>query len=351
LADNLCPGDVNRRITVNSCSRDIIRMSARPHASSHKDGKCRVRGNPVKLHGITYLSIYIQRYNNIAGAHLSRNGNIKTNVAEYKSDTGSTLSSGTFSNIVVSYKQADGLYIYKNNNLLAHNSAVSGTVDVGNLCIGNTSFGYSSTFRGCISDVKYWDNYLDYDSVNEIVPAGQLKNYPICMFGNSVGDYVIDVSPTPVEMNKGLFYGFPDYKEDSHFSDTIQLFMKLGEAYNCYITAWDDATHSSVLNTVLKEELCKITACVYRSPDANIDTWPDANQQDTTIPRVYDYVSDFPIKGNELYYGKFNLVYYVREPNIVGDIVSIRPRISTINSDIFIPGNYDFILSLHYQYT
>lgn len=277
---------------------------------------------------------------------------IKTDVAEYKSDTGSTLSSGTFNHIVASYRESDGLYVYKNNNLIAHNTFVTGTVGSGNLCIGNTAFGYSSTFRGCISDVKYWDNYLPSEDVNEIVIAGQLQSYPICMFGTSVGDYIVDagvVGPTVIDY--GLFYGFPTYIEDSHFSDTLHLWMTLGEAYNCYLTAWDDSTHSSIANTVLKNELCKITACVYRSVDANTNGEPDHNQQDTTYPPVYDYVSDYPIKGNEIYYGKFNLVYYVREPNVIGDMVSIRPRISTINSALFDPGNYDFVITFHYQYT
>jgi len=290
----------------------------------------------------TYFSVGCSESNTITYS-------IKTDVAEYKSDTGGTLSSGTFVNIVASYDQSNGFYLYKNNNLLAYNSMVSGTVGSGNLCIGNTTYGYNSTFRGCINDVKYWDDYLDSDSVNEIILAGQTKDYPICMFGSSVGDYVVDVSPSPVEMNKGLFYGFPHDKQDSHFTDTLCLMLKFGEAYNCYITAWDDSTHSSVLNTVLKEELCKIAACVYRSPESG--GWPTQDQQNTTIPHVYDYVSDFPIKGNELFYGKFNLVYYVREPNIIGDMVSIRPRISTINSDIFSPGNYDFVITFHYQYT
>jgi len=292
----------------------------------------------------TYFSVGCSESNTITYS-------IKTDVAEYKSDTGGTLSSGTFVNIVASYDQNKGLYLYKNNNLLAYNSMVSGTVGSGNLCIGNTAFGYSSTFRGCINDVKYWDDYLYLEDVNEINLINQLDIYPTCMFGSSVGEYVTDVSPSPVEMDKGLFYGFPHDKQDSHFTDTLCLIMKFGEAYNCYITAWDDSTHSSTLNTVLKEELCKIAACVYRSPDVNTDTWPDDDQQATTIPCVYDYVSDFPIKGNELYYGKFNLVYYVSEPNIIGDMVSIRPRISTINSLVFDPGNYDFVITFHYQYT
>lgn len=276
---------------------------------------------------------------------------IKTSVSTYKSDTGVALTSGVFSHITGSYDQNNGFYLYRDNILLAHNVSVSGTVGSGNLCIGNTAFGYSSTFKGTISDIKYWDTCLDSDFVNEIPIVNNLDAYPICMFGSSVGDYVVDVSPSPVEINKGLFYGLPTYKEDSHFSDTLHLFMKFGEAYNCYITAWDDSTHSSILNTALSNELCKLSACVWRSPDVNTDTWPDNDQQSTTIPHVYDYVSDFPIKGNELFYGKFNLVYYVREPNIVGDIVSVRPRISTVNSLIFSPGNYDFVITFHYQYT
>lgn len=292
----------------------------------------------------TYFSIGCTDTNTIAYS-------MKTDVAEYKSDTGSTLSSGTFYHLVASYTQAGGLCVYKNNNLIASNTSVSGTVGSGNLCIGNTAFGYTSTFNGCISDVKYWDEYLYLKDVNEISLAGQLQPYPICMFGSSVGDYIVEVSSDPVVIDYGLFYGFPTYINDSHFSDTLHLWMSLGEAYNCYLTAWDDATHSSTNNKAITEELCKITACVYRSPDANINGLPDDNQNDTTYPHVYDYVSDYPVKGNEIYYGKFNLVYYVREPNVIGDMVSVRPRISTINSSIFDPGNYDFVITFHYQYT
>jgi hypothetical protein len=172
------------------------------------------------------------------------------------------------------------------------------------------------------------------------------------MFGVSVGDYIVNAGVVgPIVIDYGLFYGFPTYMADSHFSDTLHLWMTLGEAYNCYLTAWDDSTHSSIANIVLENELCKITACVYRSPDANINGEPDSDQATTTYSPVHDYVSDYPIKGNELYYGKFNLVYYVREPNVIGDMVSIRPRISTINNSIFDPGNYDFVITFHYQYT
>lgn len=292
----------------------------------------------------TYFSIGCSATNTVAYS-------MKTDVGNYASNTGSALSSGTFTHLVASYTQASGLSIYKNNSLIALNTSVTGTVGSGNLCIGNTSFGYTSTFNGCISDVKYWDKYLYSNDVNEISLAGQLQTYPICMFGSSVGDYVVEVSPSTVVIDYGLFYGFPNYIGDSHFSDTLHLWMTLGEAYNCYITSWDDATHSSTLNTVIKEELCKITACVWRSVDANTNGEPDHNQNDTTYPHVYDYVSDYPIKGNDLYYGKFNLVYYVREPNVIGDMVSVRPRISTINSSIFDPGNYDFVITFHYQYT
>lgn len=276
---------------------------------------------------------------------------IKTNAGEYKSDTGVTLNSGTFTNIIASYNNSTGFSLYKDNICAAHNTAVTGTVGSGNICVGNTAFGYNSTFIGSVSDIKYWDSYLDVADVGESYLAGPLNSYPICLFGSSVGDYTIPVSPVPVIMGEGLFYGFPVDKQDSHFSDTLHLFMRFGEAYNCYVTAWDDDTHSSVLNTVLANELCKLSACVYRSPDVTHDTFPDNSQQDTSIAPIYDYVSDFPIKGNELYYGKFNLVYYVREPNIIGDMLSIRPRISTINSSIFTPGNYDFIITFHYQYT
>lgn len=275
----------------------------------------------------------------------------KTSEGEYKSDTGITLTSGTFTSIVASYDSGVGFFLYRDNNLVSSNATITGTVGTGNLCIGNTSFGYTSTFIGAISDVKYWDSYLNSNDVNESYQAGQLNSYPTCMFGSSIGDYTIPVSPDPVEMDKGLFYEHPLDKHDSHFSDTIHLFMKFGEAYSCFVTAWDDGTHSSTLNTVLVNELCKLSACVYRSPDIAVDGWPDDNQQDTSIAPVYDYVSDMPIKGNELYYGKFNLVYYVRELNIIGDILSIRPRLSTINSSIFTPGNYDFIITFHYQYT
>ncbi|NIA09423.1 MAG: hypothetical protein GWP10_06780 [Nitrospiraceae bacterium] len=292
----------------------------------------------------TYFSLGCSENNTITYS-------VKTSVANYASNTGSSLVSGTFCHIVASYDETKGLYIYKDNDLIVSNTSISGTVTSGNLCIGNTGFGYMSTFKGCVSDVKYWNKYLNEQDINEINLINQFDSYPICLFGSSVGDYTIKTGSIPVKIDHGLFYGFPTYMYDSHFTDVLCLWMTLGEAYNCYITAWDDATHSSTDNIVLSKELCKITACVWRSADVNRDGKPDYDQNNTAYPRIYDYVSDFPIKGDEIYYGKFNLVYYVREPNVIGDMVSVRPRISTINSNIFDPGDYNFVITFHYQYT
>ena len=56
----------------------------------------------------TYFSIGCSESNTITYS-------IKTDIAEYKSDTGSTVSSGTFASIVASYDQTSGFYLYKNN--------------------------------------------------------------------------------------------------------------------------------------------------------------------------------------------------------------------------------------------
>ena len=127
--------------------------------------------------------------------------------------------------------------------------------------------------------------------------------------------------------------------------------MKFGEAYNCYITAWDDDTHATTSNAVFTNQVIKLSATVFRSkhdssgyPTAKID-----NVDDTYI--IYNSVSDMPINGNSYYFGKFNLVYYIGDSDYVGDVVSFRPRISEVTKSIFPPGNYDFVLTFHYQYT
>lgn len=129
-------------------------------------------------------------------------------------------------------------------------------------------------------------------------------------------------------------------------SNSVIFAVTFGEAYDCRLTAWDDDTHSTTTNKVINEEHYRVDAVAYRS---NLVDTAHSPMFRTASNLVYPAVYDAVLKGNERYYGDFDLVFAI-EANNYGEYLAFIPRLVNMD-DSFIAGSYDFVTTLHYQYT
>lgn len=131
-----------------------------------------------------------------------------------------------------------------------------------------------------------------------------------------------------------------------HGANSIIFAVTFGEAYGCRLTAWDDNTHSTTNNKILDEEHYKVDVVAYRSNVYASSHNPIfRTHKNLVFPPGYDIV----LKGNEKYYGDFDLIFSI-DSNEYGEYLAFTPRLVNID-DSFIAGSYDFITTLHYQYT
>lgn len=145
--------------------------------------------------------------------------------------------------------------------------------------------------------------------------------------------------------------------------NSILFRIAFGEAYNCRLTAWDDVTHTTTNNKILDEGHYKATCLAYKAgrdlmsnhlnnipaqgiSGADVTTWVDDLLRHP--PEV-----DLILKGNDSYYGDFDLIH-VADGGVTGqeegDYLLFQPRLDDMN-ETFTSGNYDFVTTLHYQYT
>lgn len=131
-----------------------------------------------------------------------------------------------------------------------------------------------------------------------------------------------------------------------HGGNSVIFTVTFGEAYNCRLTAWDDNTHTTTLNKILDEEHYRVDAVAFRGNTGNT---PHAPVLNSTNCLVYPEAFDIPLKGNSKYYGDFDLIFAINT-NEYGEYLVFTPRL--INMDpSFTAGSYDFVTTLHYQYT
>ena len=146
-----------------------------------------------------------------------------------------------------------------------------------------------------------------------------------------------------------------------------------GEAYNCRLTAWDDDSHNSTSNKVLDEEHYRVNCAAYKGTDGDkfepIFKEADSGTYYSTLRQggqgyywgYYGWTVDpsclvYPpkngkiLKGNEFYYGDFDLVHIPTEYTEHGEYLIFQPYLYGMD-DTFTAGNYDFVTTLHYQYT
>lgn len=131
-----------------------------------------------------------------------------------------------------------------------------------------------------------------------------------------------------------------------HGGNSIIFSVTFGEAYDCRLTAWDDDTHSTTNNKILDEEHYKVDVVAYKSNAYNTAHEPVfMNENCLVYPPAYNKV----LKGDDEYYGDFDLVYSINDGEY-GEYLAFTPRLINMD-DSFTAGSYDFITSLHYQYT
>lgn len=183
--------------------------------------------------------------------------------------------------------------------------------------------------------------------------------YNITVTG-TVGTATISGSTTTVSGSDSMCtwkYSSADNNTDfwAHSRNTVLFEVINGEAYNCRLTAWDDDTHSSTSNKILSEGHYKANCLAYRArggtkevPKAGLD----ATHYGTNL-LVHTPSYDLVLKGNESYYGDFDLIHIANggvTGSEHGEYLLFLPRLADMD-DSFTSGNYDFVTTLHYQYT
>jgi len=214
-----------------------------------------------------------------------------------------------------------------------------------------TSFsGIGTTYSGIYTTYSGIDN-TTYSGIMEVAYAELLASY------SGTG---VDVDAERRWGGDSIFCKTDDFgdrlidSENWYLKPTNAVVFELtfGEAYDCRLTAWDDDTHSTTNNKILDECHYRVDATTYRY-DMESVTWDSDSieylhfSMDSPDCFVYPPVRDHILKGDEYYYGDFNLIYAV---SLYGECLIFKPRLHNMN-DSFTAGNYDFVTTLHYQYT
>ena len=145
----------------------------------------------------------------------------------------------------------------------------------------------------------------------------------------------------------GSLRGLVDYQ----MNDSIVFEITVGEAYNCRLTAWDDVTHSTVLNELIANDHVRCSALAF----CCMNSKEDPNESYDPINYVWGPVQNRVFKGNtvymdqNLYYGDFDMVYRYQD-TIYGDYLIFKPMLYNVTSELSY-GVHDFIITLHYSYT
>jgi hypothetical protein len=136
----------------------------------------------------------------------------------------------------------------------------------------------------------------------------------------------------------------------AHPQNSIIFEVEQGEAYNCRLTAWDDITHTTTNNRILKDKHYRVTCCAYMAGSGTKEApYPDQSSDAMAFPPGVDVV----LSGDDSYYGYFDLIHVAdggSTGNQIGEFFYFTPRLDNIDAS-FSSGNYDFVTTFHYQYT
>jgi hypothetical protein len=196
------------------------------------------------------------------------------------------------------------------------------------------------------------DSYATYEDTTTL--SGIEKGTVYVRFDSVVGDAVISGS-LAVPSASGTIGGNNLYYQEYEASYSIESRLNkessivfdvtFGEAYNCKLTAWDDDTHSTTNNLLLDGEHYVVDVATFKTSNTDFYTGGFINEKSMVYPPSYEQV----LKGDDLYYGYFDLIHNI-EPNMYGEYLAFFPRLINL-TDSITAGNYDFVTTLHYQYT
>jgi len=177
-------------------------------------------------------------------------------------------------------------------------------------------------------------NYFDYGAL------AWTPGYIDMTAGSDTGPDVA-VSGTNIFLDPSL--------AEVNFENSIVYEMILGEAYNVYLTAWDDDTHSSTDNTVISGSHYRAAGCACYITGSTAAPYPAGASTYGTLIDVP--VIDQVLNGDTSKWTITNpLRYNAIDAGVGGAYVFFRPRLYNITSAIPY-GVYDFITTLHFQYT
>lgn len=131
-------------------------------------------------------------------------------------------------------------------------------------------------------------------------------------------------------------------------ANSVNFELTFGECYDCRLTAWDDATHTTTLNDIIAGDHCRVSAVAlnydgsdFKSPDSVTEI------QAPVYNRIFK--GDTSYMGTDYYYGDFDMTYQVGV-DTHGDFIFFRPVLFGLHSGISY-GVHDFVIVLHYSYT
>jgi hypothetical protein len=140
---------------------------------------------------------------------------------------------------------------------------------------------------------------------------------------------------------------------DYNMEDSVVFEVTTGEAYNCRLTAWDDVTHSTLLNELIQGDHVRASALAFCCSNSALN--PNESFDPNPINFVHGPVQNRILKGNtvdvstNLFYGDFDMVYRY-QADVYGDYLIFKPMLYGIDNSISY-GVHDYVVTLHYSYT
>lgn len=131
-------------------------------------------------------------------------------------------------------------------------------------------------------------------------------------------------------------------------ANSISFEITAGECYDCRLTAWDDETHSSVLNEIIAGDHCRVSAVSLYYTGADFENPGSVTE---VYAPVYNRIfkGDTSYLGTDYFYGDFDMQYRTA-PNTTGDILFFKPMLYNLHAGISY-GVHDFRIVFHYSYT
>ncbi len=213
------------------------------------------------------------------------------------------------------------------------------------------SISYSESDKRFVLDAAgsyiyaFGDEGLKQYELDDLSSAATQSSYDIT-FSSVVGTSVVGTDEALYTWLDGL----SNTSIWAHSQNTVIFEVTNGEAYDCRLTAWDDDTHATTSNKILDESHYKVVVAAFRAAGG---TKQEPECADFNNVMVYPAGIDVILKGNSSYYGDFDLIHIANggvSGQEHGEYLIFVPRLHNITS-AFTSGNYDFVTTLHYQYT